>query len=363
MRTFEAWLNAPVRRDSSDPRLEVRRATPDDFPRIFALVDQVLGSNRGQAAYDWLYCRNPGGIARCWAVVERASGQLLSCLARFPWPVAYGDEPLHGEFGGDLVTLPEWQRRGLYRLCIEVRDSHEWMSDTVVLGAPNAKSRGAARKAGLGHTIIGPFPFVALPLNPADYLRDHSWPAAAALPVGAALGGVLSAWQRLALPSDPDVRIESMDRFEGDTAALGRESQATAAYWCPHSAEFLNWRYLANPSSSYIALAALVQERLRGYSVVRTEGSRATMMEFVAPPSADGVAAELLRSSIGAARDAGCNRMDFYATPGWCHWPLFRRAGFTGRRSHAYRTARCPGRPDVSAVENWQLMPGDSDVL
>jgi hypothetical protein len=133
-------------------------------------------------------------------------------------------------------------------------------------------------------------------------------------------------------------------------------------YWCPHEADFLNWRYHQHPVHSYVALAALVNDEVRGYSIVRIENKRARLMEFVVPPNQQPVVGALLRGTISLARDAGCPSLAFYATPSWRFWRLFRRVGFLNRKSEYYVTARCPDRVDVSREENWQILPGDRDV-
>jgi len=69
--SFEQWLHAPMDEASPDPRFEVRRARPEDFEAIFDLVDDVFDMKRPRAQYDWLYRRNPYGLARCWITLGK----------------------------------------------------------------------------------------------------------------------------------------------------------------------------------------------------------------------------------------------------------------------------------------------------
>ncbi len=85
-------------------------------------------------------------------------------------------------------------------------------------------------------------------------------------------------------------------------------------------------------------------------------------MEFAAVPERQLLVGELLRATIGVAREAGCHTLAFYATPSWRFWHLFRSLGFLSRKSEIYLRAHCPGRAEVSQEENWQLLPGDRDV-
>ena len=359
---FEEWLNAPLGPTSRDPRFEIRRAALDDFEQIFDLVDTVFGFKRGRAAYEWLYRANPNGVAHCWLAFECSSGELVASQCRFPWPMAHGSECIEGEFAGDFATLPRSQRQGLYQTCAEVRDSHPAQDRIVVLGAPNAKSRGALKKMGRQHNILGPFPFARVPLDYTKILRSRSWPQGAAAIVGNAANSALGLWQNRCWATSGEVRIEELRHFDSGIDAVTKHCMSTPDFWCPHDADFLNWRYLQHPLNSYVALGALVDDEVRGYSVVRFEDDRATLMEFAASPTQPAVAQELLRASIDLAREAGCLTLAFYATSGWRFWSLFRSVGFASRESEMYISALCPERPEVLQEENWQLLPGDKDV-
>lgn len=362
-RNFAEWLNTPIDLTSQDPRFEVRRATRDDFDQIYDLVDTVFEQTRPRAAYEWLYRANPAGTARCWLVIERDSGQLVASESRFPWPLAHGTKRIECILSGDFATLPRRQRQGIFQLRSEIRDSHPWRNRTIALSVPNAKSRGALAKHGRAHAILGPFPRGVLLLDGADYLRYHGFPHSAARVVGGAADAALGLWHRSVLPSASNIRVEELNHFDSSLDALTHRCMSTPTYWCPHEADFLNWRYFENPVTSYLARVALVDDEVSGYGVVRITDERATLMEFVASPAPQPLAGVLLRAIASAAREAGCHLLEFYATSGWRFWSLFRRAGLVSCKSEIRLSARCPGRADVSQEENWQLLPGDSDVL
>lgn len=359
---FQAWLNAPLSRTSRDPRFEVRRATTDDFEQIFDLVDSVFPRKRPRAAYDWLYRRNPGGLPMCWLVIERESGQLVANTSRFPWPVASGSQRIEAAMGGDSAVSPRLQRQGLFQINSEVRESHPWENASIVLSCLNPKSRGALAKMGRENIILGPLPSATLLLHSAHYLRWHSWPEGVARLVGGGVDFVFRSWQKGTLAAPDAIRVEQVGNFDSSIDELTAGQVPASRYWCPRDPAFLNWRYFQNPLSESIGLVALEDEHTCGYSVIRTDGRHATVMEFFVPRGRSPVAAALLRATIDTARQAGCSRINIYATSGWDFWRLFRRAGFLPRKSDVYRGARCPERPDVSQEENWQLLPGDSDV-
>ena len=266
------------------------------------------------------------------------------------------------QYIGDFAILPQAQRQGLYRSSTKFRDSHPQQDRTIVLGAPNTRTLGALAKAGRQFALLGPFPFAVLPLDFGGLLQGRLWSQGAAKLVGPAATGILDLWHRVLLRSDKKIRIEELQRFDSSFDSLTHRVMRAPNYWCPHEADFLNWRYFQNPVNSYVVHAASIDEDAVGYSVVRVEEKRATLMEFAVSPEPRRAAGALLRASIDAAREAGCTSMAFFATPSWRLWGFLRRSGFLRRPSTVYRTARCPARADVSRIENWQLLPGDTDV-
>lgn len=360
-RTFEEWLYAPNRSAQPDERYEIRRATPDVFPQIYRLVDTVFERHRSRQVYDWLYLHNPEGLARCSYMVERSSGEIVSCATGFPWPIARDYERFNGSMGGDAVTLQRLQRQGLSEMRRQYNEGHPFYDITLGLGIPNFRSRAAARKFNRTQPF-GPLPMATLVLDWRRYLRDHTVPSVLATPAGVTGNAVHRLWQALRVRRSGVFRTEELRRFDASADTVTDRWMHSSSYWCPHSAEFLNWRYLSNPLSSYGALALLQGDDLVGYGVLRTEGRRALLMEFVAPADQAGAAETLLAGLVTMARSAGCDRIDFYASSGWRYWALLRRAGFTSRASNIYVTARLTGNDEVSLEDNWQLLPGDSDV-
>jgi len=336
---FEEWFQTPLLEESSDPRFEVRRAHPSEFERHYDLVDEAFGVKRPRKVFDWLYRRNPAGVAHCWVVEEKATGRLVCQEAYWPWPVAHGAEPRLGYLAGDSAVAAAWQRQGIAELRRKVCDRDPLDAAGLKLGWPNAKTQARFRRHDRLRDLLGP------PLEGSFRL-----PA-----------GPRRAWRsRLDRLRGRGLRVAEVTRFDAGFDELTRRTMAWKGFWCPHDAEFLNWRYLAHPTRRYRALAVLEGENPAGYCVVRTQGRRALLMEFAAP-EAGGTPRLLLQHALEAAREAGCQRLAFYAPPGWRHWPSFRADGFAER--HSERTLHVRGTPDPDAyrIESWQFLPGDCD--
>jgi hypothetical protein len=138
---------------------------------------------------------------------------------------------------------------------------------------------------------------------------------------------------------------------------------AWPAFWCPHRAEFLNWRYIAHPVHSYVAWAVLVGDDPAGYTVVRTDGRTAVLMELVVAPHVPACTRLLLWTAIGVARSAGCTALAVHAPPRWPHWRTLRQAGFWDRPPTIMLQVEAFNDPGAQRVEAWQLSCGDVEAL
>ena len=359
---LEEWLAIPPGEQGNDPRVVVKQAWPEEFERVYDCVDEAFGRGRPRELYDWLYCRNPYGRAWIWYVEEVSSGRMVKTGANFPWPVWYDDAPLTGFFGGDAGTVPDWQRKGLSRVRRQVTRSHPWHFETVAFAGPNEGSMAVSRKMGRGHTILGALPGGVAVLDGGPLLERLGFPSWLSRPTGKALGGGFSALRRLTCRSSNAFRFEPLSRFTSDLDAVTWETMRFPHYWCPHNAEWLNWRYLDHPLESYAGFALLDSENDRpvGYSTLRLAGQEATLSEFAASPEH---ARSLLAHTLSAARSAGCSYVNFFAPPRWRHWGLFRRAGFLAYRTNNFMLATDWKNEEQSHdVNQWQLTPGDRDL-
>ncbi len=360
---FDEWLRTPVPSASPDPRIEVRRAQPAEFERIYDVIDDAFGFQRPRALSDWLYRRNPYGVARCWISIERATGKLVGSVANWPWPLARGMQPLPAAQEGDAAVVQGWQRQRIQERVQVIRESHPWTRSIVDWSWPNAASRRRISKAGNAHLLLGMLPRRVLPLRSGDYLAGRGLPQPLAAAGGLIVDTLFAAWPAMMLRTRFNGTVERVRRFDAAFDEVTQRCMPWEGYWSPHGAEFLNWRYLDDPVREHVASALMVGTTLTGYSVVRLERGTALLMEFVVPHDQPQAARRLLLHVIKAAADAGCSHLTVSAPPAWRHWRLLRSAGFVARPSdlllHAFSFRE--DTPGVQVLENWQLLGGDLD--
>lgn len=361
---LEEWLHeaGPVLTGHGD-RLETRKARESDFPAIYDLVDEAFGFERPRSQYEWLYRDNPNGRALCWVVVERSTGRLIASRAAWPWPLARGSEAMIGVLAGDGAVSPRWQRRGLSSLISDSSARDPARGKTTLFGWANAKSRGAAVKRGNEDKLLGAVVRGTLLVRSEATLTNLGWPKLASGLAGRALDLALSVHTRLRLGRARGVSVRPVHRFDSRFDPVTLLCMSWSGLWSPHDAAFLNWRYFDHPTHRYAAWAAWIDDQLAGYYVLRIAPEPPHLMELAAPSQPPSVARALLHHAVASARAAGCARLDFFAAPGWRHWPLLRAAGFLIRSADLVLGTSGPFGSEATRMEQWQIVPGDHDVM
>jgi hypothetical protein len=168
------------------------------------------------------------------------------------------------------------------------------------------------------------------------------------------------------------VRVKPLGELGAEVDALAGESAGYARCIRVRDADYLRWRWLEQPGSSWSVLAARGGDgSLRGIAVVGqdpgSEHGGAPVGRIVDLLAGDrGATTALLRAAAGALRAAGCAIATFdYLDPRPWSGSACRRAGFLER---GVGPSMITGRTGVSedhpagSRESWYLTRGDSDL-
>jgi hypothetical protein len=360
---FDEWYRAPGVYDCPEPLLEMRRVRADEFDAVWDLIDVGFASKRSRAMFDWLYRSNPGGLARCCVAVERSTGRFVATTSDFPWSAARGPRAIRAIVAGDQVVHPDWRGRRTSLLLVRYRSAHPRYANAIRINWPNARSRHVLQRDGRGDEIAGWLRHALLPIRPAEFLLRHRVPRSIALAVGRTWETRLT-WQLRRWTHPPaGVTAFEIRRFDAAFDSATARAAAWPGYWCPHRADFLNWRYLEHPVHSYVARAVVAGNEPVGYTVVRTDGRTAVLMEFVVPSKSPQCARFLLGTAVDIARHAGCPALAVHAPPSWPHWRVVCRAGFWDRSPTIMLQVKAFDAPDAQHVDAWRLSCGDVDGL
>ncbi len=359
---YDEFMRLEAPGESEDPRFVVRRIAEHEYEKVFTCVDQAFAKKRPRPLYDWLYRKNPYGRARVWAVEERSTGRILKTGSSFPWPVWNGATPLRGALSGDASTVPDWQRKGLSYIRKAVRRTHPWTGTICSFSGPNENSRAVSVKHGEEDEILGALKGGLFVLRGGALANRIGKAKPLVRAAGGTLGWIAGAWRRVNLtPShNSHRRLEQLDSFTSEFNDVTCQTMFFEGYWCPHNADFLNWRYVNHPVEDYRAYALLEGNQLIAYSIVRFDNEVATLAEFAAEPGQDAI--DLLSQVLNEVQSQGCGALNFFGTPGWRHWRLFHKAGALPYRSKNYLEAVYePDQLNVQNIQNWQVTPGDRD--
>src|SRR5262245_31322841 len=91
---FEDWRCVPITYQARDPRIALRAVDERRFEEAFDIIDAAFGVVRPRQAYDWLYRRNPYGLARCIGAFELGTDRMLAVSIEWPWPAAHHDRAM-----------------------------------------------------------------------------------------------------------------------------------------------------------------------------------------------------------------------------------------------------------------------------
>ena len=357
---YEAWFNTPVDACSPDPRFNVRRATPEDFNRIYDCVDAAFGRKRPRELYDWWYLRNPYGKARMWILEEIATKLILKNGGSFPWPIWKGDEALMGAMSGDAATMPEWQRKGLSHVRRVVNRAHPWRGKICTISGPNEGSRIVTTKKGEASDLLGPLQAGLLILRGSPLLEKFNLPSIFAKSIGGLATLASAAWRKMLLSAEVEgYRLVPITRFSADFDQITIRTMRSEGFWCPHGHEFLNWRYIDYPTESYLAFGLERHNQIVGYTVIRMDGDQVGLSEFAADEQD---APALMGLLLGQVSFLGGAFISFFSTRAWKHWALFHRAGMLPYKSpNHFEVTHKQDEEDAHNIEMWQVTPGDRD--
>ncbi len=261
---------------SDNNGLILRPYVPGDEEKICALFEQTFGRPLDIRRWFWLYRDNRLGLMPITVAEEAASGRLVAQYAVKPVGMRIGGRDCVGTFSLDTMVHPEFQNRGLFVNLADrtYRDLAD-MRIPITYGFPNKNSsHGFFTRLDwcpIGRTV----PLYGKVLSMKGMLKR--WITRnrhrAAVPAAKAYKGSYTTPAGVAIQpiAHFDTRFDTLwgtvsDRFP---VAVRRDS------------EYLNWRYVENPSEEYQRLAIEKDNRLSGYMVLKAQEKFGLRIGFI----------------------------------------------------------------------------------
>jgi GNAT superfamily N-acetyltransferase len=340
----------------------VRRAEiHEERSTLTAFLSTHLSPNANDARYEWLYCKNPEGMARAWVASEAETGMTIGVAAAFPRRMHCRGKEVRGYVLGDFCIHPDYRSLGP-ALALQRSSLEELSKEGVGLAFDFPSTSMLAIYKRLRIEPQESAIRYAKPLR-ADRQIQKRIPNKAA---GRTLAVAANAALRL---RDAGLRQSGAWTIAEETAPCGEEFTLASRQWAPptgtcagRSAEYLNWRFLEHPQRRYHFLTARQDGRLCGYLIYHWAGEDATIVDLLAEE--DQVCKALLIETIAIARDQGVNTLSAPFLSSYAGREILEDCGFQPRESTPVILLTLPwvaDRQDDQRANHWYLTHGDRE--
>jgi hypothetical protein len=265
-----------------------REAGERDFEGIEQLFEPRNGK-RGWAS--WKYLRNPDGVARVFVAEDRAN-TVVGSLAHVPRRFTSARTGMLSVLQVvDIYLRADLRQQAVFLGLLQYARKRV---DGPRIGFPNNAS--GVFGAGLGWRGLGPYEDWQFPVLVGQVLAQKNLAFAAP-----AVDVLSSIYKRTLLPRDRGIEMKRIMRFERDYAL------DPAVIHGVRSADYLNWRFVDNPVSTYHAFEFVERDEPIGYCVYTRVSASAILFDFVTARSSR----NCLRLLVDHCREMAIDRIRF----------------------------------------------------
>ena len=328
---------------------------------LTAFLSTYLSSEATYERYDWLYCKNPAGMARVWVACEPEKGMIIGVSAAFPRQIYCRGDEVRGYVLGDFCIHPDYRSLGpalaLQRSTLEqlYREGAGFVFDfpSTSMLAIYKRLRIEPQESAIRF---------AKPLRADRQIQKRIPNKAARFTVAVAANAAL----RL---RDAGLSRSNAWTIKEATLQCGEEFTVAFRQWAPRmgicaarSAEYLNWRFLQHPQRRYHFLTARKDGRLCGYLIYHWAGEDATVVDLLAEE--EQVSKALLIESIAVTRSCGVHTVSAPFLSSYSGRAILEDCGFQQRESSPVVVLIPPWNANYSddrGTDHWYLTHGDRE--
>ena len=345
--------------------IEYRPYRPEDRPALQSLFGAVYGPEAERRTSAWRYLF-PGPY-RALIQVAEADGRIVGAQPSHGVPLLVRGEPVQGLLLLDVMTHPDYRRRGVFTGVVEgLRRRAEADGYRVLLTTPNRHAeRGFARLAHwkrMGELV----PWVRV-ADPATLLAGGG--------AGRRLLSPLAApWRAWRAPSDGGAP-PAEPPVDADIDRLWRHTTGQATWELRRDATFIGWRFGPGSGRAYRRWGIMEKGDLTGLVITGSGVTLGRPVTFVTDLMVSSTARDLarvvLRSiSDHAARNGDAAVIGWFA-PGSASGALMRSAGFVPvprmwrpRHYSIWGATDLSGDAGTAALDltQWHMSLADSDL-
>lgn len=329
------------------------------------------GADRAQLA--WRYDECPHGTSVSY-VSRPPVGDAICGYACNPRKVLHrGAEESACTIGetGDVMTHPDWRKRGIFSgldsATMQATEDQGWVG---VFGLPNRRSAHIFTKIGWDQVgTIRPWSFV-LRVDAAARAERHREGRLQSLGLPWFARRSRAGSKRLRAQATTTSTVRALDAFPTEVAELSRTVEQRFDWMVRRDAQYLDWRFLRNPSGLHRSLGVFDEQgRLTAYVVIQLprEGSCVGyLVDVLAPEQAD--LDRALLAGMEALEAGGASLVQATAIDGSWWSEQLVRAGFLPPKADNHLIVifytHQQGHPVAQAgldASRWYLTDGDRD--
>ena len=358
------WIFVTLESNRSVPQMaHLVRAAQIDGERaaLMAFLSAHLSPDASVERYEWLYCKNPAGMARVWVAFESVGGKLIGVSAAFPRRIYSGGREICGHVLGDFCIHPDYRSLGpalaLQRSTLEDLSRE---SAGVVFDFPSTSMLAIYKRLRIEPQELAIR--LAKPLRADRQIQKRIRTKAAGAIVAVAANAALR------------LRDTSFGRsrewtIKEETGPCGGEFTLAFRQWAPRlglcadrSAEYLNWRFRQHPQRRYQFLTARKDGTLCGYLIYHWAGEDATVVDLFAKD--EQVSKALLVETVEMTRSCGVQTLSAPFLESHPGRAIFEDCGFQPRESSPIVVLNLPwnaSHPGGQIADHWYLTHGDRE--
>lgn len=232
-----------------------------------------------ESRFEWMYVRNPHGLARVWIATDEAHGDIVGSCGALPRLITVDGTERLGYVMADFWIHPRLRALGpairLQRACLDALGSS---SALTWYDLPQRSMVAVYQRLNI--------PVANWLVRYTKPLKSDAWVnKACPVPI---MGGILSGsinWILKAKdvwrPRKSGVRMEMQDAAVGDAfTVLARKVGAGSHFSVFRSAEYLNWRYLSHFRHPHRIYAAYNDTCVQAYVVFLELGDHAHVVDM-----------------------------------------------------------------------------------
>ena len=257
-----------------------READRSDFPKITFFFNNLNYGLKEEKWLEWKYLKNPFGQGRIF-LMEDSNNHIKGTLGYIPRVIINRETgPLRVMESVDLFFAPEARGK---RLFPKIQRFAMNLINTPLIAFPNKRSERITLQ--LGWQTLAPLESWYLPIEWVRHPPKHTSKYLHSL-IGL-LGRIYAAF--CLIGDSKNSKIKPVNKFRHE---FNKKSNRT---WFRHSLNYLNWRFIDNPTREYTAFEFYENEDLTGYCVLGVQGSSAMIYDFFAPRNTRACMQKLLK--------------------------------------------------------------------